>query len=263
MSGGVDGPDGPKTRSQGQRAELREAILAEYTTLRSEIQIRIGTQKQIINWLLTLTLTTIGAFLTLKVSGDDTLLLKLIQQPLAVKAVVASGIICGVFTLGVEVLLSFWVYQLYMVHRMSDYIMCVGQVLGDMIGLSNRELIFGWERVGCVLDVGIFKELPRRNKSAQKIINAAGYIQPVFPYALVAVGLVCTSLAFSFLWIEAALGQVACAIALSCILFLLLGIATILVVHVVLSKDHQIRCKTLSLSSINVEFAERSPKPPD
>ncbi len=167
---------------------------AEYDALRQEILKRIGGQGAAFAATVALVGAFVGVLIQFKIkSGDvEAPLLTLILEGVAEDgAIGAFAVIAGGFTLGVELLLSFWAYQLHMMFRITHDLTQLIKDLRSEFKLPESVRVFEWtaktERTTELWE--------SRSSLASFGIRSGLLLQPFMLFGLTALGLILMGLA--------------------------------------------------------------------
>ena len=127
---------------------IKDIILAEYASLRNLSIQREGAQNTIIGWLMGL----VGAFIGLNIANippsemNNPLILSYLFCP--DKEIIALFVfICTGFTLGIELLLSYWIYNRYCMLLINSYILLIEARLRKSLNIGDELDILSWERM--------------------------------------------------------------------------------------------------------------------
>src|SRR5262245_42408635 len=105
---------------EAQISKVKDTILAEFAAARAELNQRIQSQGNILGWTIGLMGSFIGALVSLKPKGDSTLIFELLNSP-SPNVEGLFSILCTGFVLGNELLITFWLYQLYLMTHLDSY----------------------------------------------------------------------------------------------------------------------------------------------
>ena len=210
---------------------LKEAMFEEYRALREEILKRIGGQ----GVAFAATVALVGAFIgvnyqfsTGQVGHERSLLLSVISSSPDVEALGAFCVLTVGFTLGVELLLSFWIYQTHMIFRIHYYLSERVRQFAKTEGISPEELMFDWGAIPNQI-----KPLWHDTKGmVRKGIQIGLTLQPVMLFALCAFGITLTFMSLPSIWSDKF--SMVTAVGITGAAFILLG-GLILLFHIHLS----------------------------
>lgn len=154
---------------------IKDALIAEYTSLRQEAIQRVSTQSTVIGWLIGITGTFIGLNIAITPSGMKyPIIVGLFFNPSG-EVVTLFAFLCAGFVISVLILLLFWIYQLYHMLLISHYIKNKEKDMKEFLNIILDKNIFGWE-----------SNKPNDDKYPLKI---AKYAQPSSLYIFSALGI--------------------------------------------------------------------------
>jgi hypothetical protein len=168
---------------------VKETTLAQYAALQGEIVQRLGSQSTVLGWLIGLTGAMIGVLTTVEIPG--------LTQPLAVAAVsgtdrnalIAVAVLAAAFTLGVELLISYWIYQLFQMFRISRYISKMETRLREYLDMPPEMVLFGWSDESRGLEDAKLSPKERLSTPVKVALALSSVSQPASLYLMGALGL--------------------------------------------------------------------------
>jgi uncharacterized membrane protein YdbT with pleckstrin-like domain len=124
---------------------IKEAYIAEYNSLRNEALQRVGQQGTVLAWLLGLTGGFLGVALTLEVPDVGKSILIAAWFYPTISSLFAASILCLSYVITVELLIAFWIYQLFHMFRVSRYINRLSERYKSILDIESNIRIFGWD----------------------------------------------------------------------------------------------------------------------
>jgi hypothetical protein len=183
---------------------MKDALLAEYSALRSEIEARMSAQGTTLGWILALVGGFVGALLTLQSASSGSLLASLIHKPaapdVALFAVLAAG-----YTIGVDLLITYWLFQSFMVFRISRYIVQLGEQLHDLLDPASPLRLFAWEQPSRPPSDFIPTASPVGRFSMRLAFRLCTYMQPATILGLSLFGAIATLASTLYLYLSSSL----------------------------------------------------------
>ncbi len=162
-----------------------KTALATFTALRSEILARISGQARAAAGAVALVTGFIGVLAAVRVEKESSLIVTLLAGN--ADSLEAFAVLCAGFVLGIELLLSFWAYQLFQIFRLSLLLMRLDDRLKERFSVVQEESLIGWEREGRGMkDVNID---PRQTAVALSV-RIVSYAQPLIFFSLGTLGLI-------------------------------------------------------------------------
>lgn len=107
--------------------EIKAALLSEYESIRSEIVLRIQSQNGTLGWLVALSGSFIAALVAVRFGDSEASILASLHKEISASLLMVLAVLFLSYAIGVELLLSFWIYQLFQIfhlHRMTHNIEC-------------------------------------------------------------------------------------------------------------------------------------------
>ncbi len=134
-----------KVENNNEKEFAKDAFLAEYNSLREEAIQRVRTQSTVIGWLIGITGTFVGLNIASTPLGMEKPLILNLFVCHSGEATTLFAFLCAGYTVSVELLLSFWIYQLYHMLLISDYIKNkLKKNMEEYLNIKPYN-IFGWE----------------------------------------------------------------------------------------------------------------------
>lgn len=171
------------------KVHVKETTLAQFSALQAEIAQREGSQSTVLGWLIGLTGAVVGVLTTVEIPG--------LSQPLAVaailgndkNAIVSVAVLAGAFTLGVELLISYWIYQLFQIFRVSRYLIKMESRLRKYLDLPPGTVLFGWSDESRGLEDAQLKPKEKLSRPVKVALALSSVSQPASLYLMSAFGL--------------------------------------------------------------------------
>ena len=178
-----------KSETPNQSDSILSAILAAYSCIREEMNSRVGTQSTVLGWLLTLTGAFVGAFLTMNAPGSqESLLISGLYDPTS-KAYAVVGLLCIGYTVAVELLIAFWIYQLFHIFRYAKEIVRMDKALRTTLGLKDTDNLLDWSIDLPPVDGSLAKQPDIVPRSVHLSLRITACLQPISLYVLSTIGL--------------------------------------------------------------------------
>lgn len=112
----------PAVSVPNQDELIKELTVVEYQALREEILKRVGGQGVAFAATVALVGAFVGVLFEFKSSESQSLLVSVLSKNAEPEVIGTFAVLAGGFTLGVELLMTFWAYQLHMAFRLHHYI---------------------------------------------------------------------------------------------------------------------------------------------
>lgn len=174
--------------NESRLQNFKDTILATYNNLSNEIISRLNSQRITINWMIILIGIFAGTFTSIKLPDLETsLLLNLISKP-SVDSLILFLVLIGIFSFATELLISFWIYQLFQIFRIDNHINRIERKLNTYLKFNKKITLFGWgdESKG-LKDVDSINEL--MSFPVKIGLAMASLLQPFFLYATSLLGI--------------------------------------------------------------------------
>lgn len=172
----INSDDSSQNEEEVKKGYIKDAFLAEYTSLRQEAIQRVSTQSTVIGWLIGITGTFVGLNIVSTPLGMEYPLIQNLFINPCREVFTLFAFLCAGYSLSVVLLLLFWIYQLYHMLLISDYIKNKEKDMKEYLNITLDKNIFGWE-----------SNVPKHDKCLLKI---AKYAQPLSLYILSALGII-------------------------------------------------------------------------
>ena len=167
------------------KTALKDGILAEYGAMRTEVRDRVAGQGRVAAGAVALVGGFIGVVATVKVDADASLVAKLLEGDNAASLRVFS-VLCAGFVLGIELLLSFWAYQLFAMFRMCVYVKRLEAQFKTSFDIPMNSLVLSWDRCTAgMVDV----QVPKEQRLVRRSLQLVSYAQPLSFFVLAGLGL--------------------------------------------------------------------------
>ena len=168
------------------KAALKDGILAEYGAMRIEIRERIAGQGRVAAGSVALIGGFIGILATVKIEGGASLIAAVLAADTG-ESLHVFGVLCAGFVLGMELLLSFWAYQLFLMFRICGYLKKLESQLKAQFQIPDSLLLLSWESYAASMaDISV----PNNQMLVRRSLQAVSYIQPLSFFALSGLGLI-------------------------------------------------------------------------
>lgn len=168
-------------------SHLKDALLAEYAAVRSEILLCIEAQKQVLGWMIPLVVAYVGSLVTLEDATGKKLLARMLAQEATEDTFLLVSVLTGAFILGHELLFSYWIYMLHKIFRLGNYVRRLSHAYASSLSVDARNLVFGWDLLSPGLhDIDWHRSLPKGVKTA---VHAAAWMQPITLISFILFGL--------------------------------------------------------------------------
>ena len=136
-----------KELSDWTKDSVKDATLAMYSALNTHYGILLNRQSAVIGWLIGLIGAFVGVLVTVETPGPS-------YQPLLAavvsltetdkNALISFVALLGAFILAVELLISYWIYQRYLMSAVISYFKQMESRLGTYLGLYPGTALFVW-----------------------------------------------------------------------------------------------------------------------
>jgi hypothetical protein len=210
---------------------VKEANFAMYSALNAHYLILLNRQSSIIGWLIGLIGAVVGVLFLTRTPGLSESLINALISGKDSNAFVSLTVLSGAFVLAVELLISYWIYQRYLMSAVIHLIRKLELHLGNYLGLPGGTTLFDWDK----LRENDNHQLKSANKFPMIVKWTLECLQPLSLYIICIIGLV--SYKLSILWlIICSINKNYCAIFLSEIFFLgiFVGLIVLIVLHIIL-----------------------------
>ncbi len=172
------------------RGCVKETTLTTYSALQATVVQHLSAQGTVLGWLIGLTGAVVGVLTTVDIPG--------LSQPLAVAAIsgtdknalVAVAILAATFALGVELLISYWIYQLFQIFRISRYLIKMESRLRAYLDIPPDTVLFGWNDESRGLVDAYLNPDEKLTRPVKAALMLSSVSQPVTLYLMAALGLV-------------------------------------------------------------------------
>ena len=177
----------------------KDAILAEYNALRSEILQRSRNQHTVINWLVVLLGVIIGIIAKEEMTGTQSFFIAILKKP--DDDTITSLLLLSVgFSIIFENLMLYWLYQLFMIFRIANYLILLQLKLNAILNTPNHLKVIAWD-YDSRLKFDIFQKDAISTPLLVKLsLNICHWIQPLFLFILTIVSLMIAGWAVKYLW---------------------------------------------------------------
>ena len=168
-----------------------------------------------------------------------------LQDPLATAALfhpdknvlTAVAAIAATYVLAVELLISYWIYQLFHIFRIGRYVMKMENRLRDYLGCPEHVVLFGWGTHSKGLEDARTEPEETLSLPVKFALAIGSLLQPLSLYAMAALGLLGFVLAIVANVNLNAKPPLSVSLGLSVLwLVLLTGLVTLVFVHLALHK---------------------------
>ena len=96
------------------------------------------------------------------------------------------SVLCAGFVLGIELLLTFWAYQVFAVFRICGYVRRLEKQFKTSFGIHADSLVLSWDRCTAgMVDI----QVPNGQRLVRRSLQAVSYAQPVSFFVLGGLGL--------------------------------------------------------------------------
>ena len=167
---------------------MAQAIMTEDSALRSEVLQRITTQVAATRASLVLTGGFVGLVLPQRIFGlDASILLAIVTGARTESLDVLFVLFCG-YVLGLELIASHAIYQLYMMFCISNYLTTLGARLKQVVQSPDNIPFFEWEEPRSFADAS---RLPntKHPKGVKFALRVGALLQPLSFHGLILAGL--------------------------------------------------------------------------
>lgn len=172
-----------------QKSGAKDALIAEYAALRAEIVQRIRSQNVVLGWVVALVGATIGVLLKSYGGGADPPLLKLLTNP-DISSIGFLAVLSAGFATGVEILMTYWVYQLFMAFRISNYLPRLQSRLEDLLDSPEALRLLSWDSDSRGLSDVMLKNGQQHPPLVRFSLKISAWTQPMSMFILAGISLV-------------------------------------------------------------------------
>ncbi len=167
-----------------EKDPIKDSILTEYSSMREEILERIRGQGRVAAGTVALIGGFIGVLSTIKIK-DESLIYTLVHSS-SPEAASVFGFLCSGFVLGLELLLLFWFYQLFMMFRIQRYLKLLTSNFQQIFTFSQYKYLYGWDNYS---SGGRDLDLTNDPFLARWSVRAISFVQPLGIYVVAFLGL--------------------------------------------------------------------------
>ncbi len=171
------------------RQYIKDAILTEYTSLTEAAIRRVSAQSSVIGWLIGLTGTLIGLLIAFSPPGMNyPILLSLIYKP-SVEALIILAFLCAGYVIAVELLISYWIYQLFHMFRVAHYIIHLEERYKEYLKINSKIKLLNWESYTKGFE-DVRASFSNYSLPVKLILEISKYLQPLSLYIMALLGII-------------------------------------------------------------------------
>jgi hypothetical protein len=174
----------PKKLPWAAKDSVKEATIAKYSALYSNLLVNIKQQNSVLGWLVGLIGAVMGVLITVEVPDCHRTIIFAIGSGNK-NAFFLLAVLSGAFFFAVELLIIYWIYQLYQISRVHCFINQMEERLIIYLGLPDCTVLFRRESESTLMeDARIYAT----TKMSRWIIVLYGYMQSAPLYFMALLG---------------------------------------------------------------------------